>query len=502
VGVEILERGGNAVDAAVATAFALGVVEPTMSGIGGRTQILIRTASGEFVGIDGTTEVPAAAPRIALVDEDAYGYGTIGIPGTVAALATAHETQGALSWAQVLAPAVALADTGFPLPSREAERIAALAGRLREFDGSAGHFLTADGTPYAAAERFTQPTLARVLRAIASNGPDVFYRGWIADSIAADMARRGGLVTRQDLERYTAHRSTVVRGSYLGFELVGTYLPASGATTIEALHILEQFNLDDRAGSAEWLALVAQALMLSFTDRTAELGTPDEHARTLVSKEWAAQRAADVTDPSAVRVPAVADLAVGTTTAWRESDHTTHLSVADGRGGFVALTQSLGPTLGSKVASANLGFLYAATMGYLGALAPSDRPFSSQSPLMILDDGTPVLVLGAAGGRRIISAIVAVVSRLIDEGLPLTDAMAAPRLHPTADTIYVEVRDGTAWTETDVADLRSFGFAVAPRSSPSYFARLHAIAFDPARTTYTGVADARWNGGAGAPRRR
>jgi len=502
VGVDILERGGNAVDAAVATAFALGVVEPTMSGIGGRTQILIRTASGKFVGIDGTTEVPATAPRIPIADEDAYGYATIGIPGTVAALAHAHQVYGALSWAQVLAPAVALADTGFPLPSEEAERIAALAGRLGEFEGSARHFLRQDGTPYAADERFAQPAIAHVLRAIGSNGPDVFYRGWIADSIAADMARNGGSVTREDLERYAAQPSSVVRGSYRGFELVGTYLPASGATTIEALHILEQFNFDDRAGGAEWLALVAQALLLSFTDRTADLGTPDEHARTLVSKEWAAQRAAAVTDPGAVPEPVVAGLALGTTTAWRESDHTTHLSVADGRGGFVALTQSLGPTLGSKVASANLGFLYAATMGYLGALAPGKRPFSSQSPLMILDEGTPVFVLGAAGGRRIISAIVAVVSRLIDERLPLADAMAAPRLHPTADTIYVEARDEAAWTETDVADLRSFGFAVAPRSSPPYFARLHAIAFDPARTTYTGVADARWNGGAGAPHRR
>jgi gamma-glutamyltranspeptidase/glutathione hydrolase len=502
VGVEILERGGNAVDAAVATAFALGVVEPTMSGIGGRTQMLIRTAAGDFLGIDGTTEVPATVPPIPLADEDAYGYGTIGIPGTVAALAAAHGSHGALSWAQVVAPAIALADTGFALPAEEAERIAALAGRLREFEGSARHFLKPDATPYSAGERFAQPTLARVLRAIGSDGPDVFYRGWIADSIAADMARLGGLVTQQDLERYAAQRSTVVRGSYRRFELVGTYLPASGATTIEALHILEQFDLDDRAGSAEWLALVAQALLLSFTDRTADLGTPDEHARTLVSKDWAAQRAAAVTDPGAVRVPAVADLAVGTTAAWRESDHTTHLSVADGKGGFVALTQSLGPTLGSKVASANLGFLYAATMGYLGALAPGDRPFSSQSPLMILDEGSPVFVLGAAGGRRIISAVVAVVSRLIDQRLPLADAMAAPRLHPTTDTIYVEVRDGTAWTETDIADLRSFGFGVAPRSSASYFARLHAVAFEPGRTRYTGVADSRWNGGAGAPRRR
>ncbi len=502
VGVAILEEGGNAVDAAVATALALGVVEPTMSGLGGRTQMLIGAPSGAFVGIDGTTEVPAAEPSIPIDDEDAYGYGTIGIPGTVAALADAHTAHGALSWAQVVAPATALADTGFPLPAEEAERIAALTGRLSEFEGSTRHFLRADGTPYQAGERLRQPTLARVLRAIGSDGPDAFYRGWIADSIAADMARNGGLVTTQDLEQYAARPSTVVRGSYRGFELVGTYLPASGATTIEALHILEQFDLTGRAGSAEWAALLTQALLLSFADRTGNLGTPEEHARTVVSKAWAAQRAATVTDPGAVPAPAVAaGLALDPSTD-RESHHTTHLSVSDGNGGFVALTQSLGPTLGSKVASANLGFLYAATMGYLGALTPGERPFSSQSPLIVLDGDARVFVLGAAGGRRIISAVVGVVSRLVDQRLSLADAMAAPRLHPTTDTIYVEIREGTAWTATDVADLRSFGFGVAARASPSYFARLHAIAVDLDRDRHTGVADPRWNGGAGAPRRR
>ena len=157
--------------------------------------------------------------------------------------------------------------------------------------------------------------------------------------------------------------------------------------------------------------------------------------------------------------------------------------------------------MGSKVAAPGLGFVYAATMGYLGTLAPGARPFSSQSPLMVLRDDTPVYVLGAAGGRRIISAIVEVTSRLLDDGVTLAEAMAAPRFHPTADTIYLESRPGTAWEASDIADLRSFGFAVAIRSSATSFARLHAIAFDPATREWIGVADPRWSGSAMRPGR-
>jgi gamma-glutamyltranspeptidase/glutathione hydrolase len=496
VGVAVLQAGGNAVDAAVATALALAVVEPTMSGLGGRTQLLVRTVGGQFHGVDGTTEVPRGASTDPTSDETAYGYHTIGIPGTVAALEKALTAFGTRSFAKLLTPIIALADTGFILSDAEAERIARVADQLKEFAGSAQYFLKPDGTTYRGGERFVQADLAQTLAALATDGADVFYHGWIAESLAADLARHGGFVTTTDLSRYRAPWSRIVQGSYRGYDLVGTYLPASGATTIEALHLLEQFDLGDRTGGAVWAALLAQALLLSFEDRVADLGTPDEHAQLLVSKEWAAARAADIMDPAQLESPVVVSMALD---RWDESPYTTHLSVIDRDGMVVALTQSLGPTMGSKVAAPGLGFVYAATMGYLGGLQPGDRPFSSQSPLIVLYDDQPVLVLGAAGGRRILSAIVAVVSRWVDQQLSLPDALAAPRLHPDAQAVHMEARDGTAWSPDDLTDLARYGFVVDVRTIASYFARIHGIEVDPETGDYLGVADPRWNGTAGAP---
>jgi gamma-glutamyltranspeptidase/glutathione hydrolase len=461
--------------------------------------MLIRTPGGDFVGIDGTTEVPANAPATnPEADEDAYGYGTIGIPGTVAALAEAARSYGSLPLADLVAPAIQLAEEGFVISADEAGRIAGVAGELRESAGARSHFLRPGGSPYQVGDRLAQPDLARVLRAIAQGGAPVFYRGWIAESIAVDMERNGGLVTRGDLATYRAESSLVGRGNYRGYDLVGTYLPASGATTIEALHILEQFDLTGRAGSAEWLALVAQALLLSFEDRVADLGPPEQHARKIVSAEWAASRAAQIRDPQAVVEGSLLDGAAPLA-AW-EPPFTTHLSTADTAGCLVALTQSLGPTMGSKVATSGLGFVYAATMGYLGELEPGQRPFSSQSPLLVIGENRPVYVLGAAGARRIISAIVAVVSRIVDQGLPLADAMAEPRFHPTPETVYLEMRDQTSWSTAAVGDLRSFGVKPEARASASYFARIHAIEYDPATGEFLGVADPRWNGSAAGVR--
>jgi gamma-glutamyltranspeptidase/glutathione hydrolase len=471
-----------------------------MSGLGGRTQILLRTPDGEFAGIDGTTQAPAASPTEPAEEENLYGYPRVAVPGTVAALAMAHAAHGTQPWAELIAPAIALAEGGFALPPQTASRIAGAADQLREFEGSARYFLKPDGTAYAGDERLVQLDLARTLRTIAEGGADAFYRDWIADSIAADMQRHGGFVRREDLAAYEVRRSQVVRGSYRGYDLVGTYLPASGATTIEALQILERFDLGDRAGGAEWIALTAQALLLSFEDRTRDLGTPEQQAEILVSKDWAAERATEVDDPRAA--PAVAVGAGGQSVLGvRESAHTTHLSVADREGGLVALTQSLGPTMGSKVAAPGLGFLYAATMGYLGALPPGARPFSSQSPLIVLNDGQPVYVLGGAGARRIISAIAEVVSRLVDEDVSLAEAMALPRFHPTPTKVYLEGHRAATWSAADLADLASFGFTPEARGSATYFARIHAIEFVVARGDYIGVADPRGHGSARGPRR-
>ena len=213
VGVEVLEAGGNAVDAAVATAFALAVVEPSMSGIGGRTQLVLRTANGTVAAIDGTTEVPLAYTGGPVDDESVYGWSTIAVPGTVAALAHALRTHGTWPLARIVEPAIRLAEDGFLLPEDEAGRIAAAVGRLREFDGSRNAFLRPDGSAHTSGDLFVQPDLATTLRAIAAGGEDAFYRGPIAERMVADIAAHGGLVTAADLAAYRAEESNVVRGN-------------------------------------------------------------------------------------------------------------------------------------------------------------------------------------------------------------------------------------------------------------------------------------------------
>lgn len=493
VGARVLEEGGNAVDAAVATAFALSVVEPTMSGIGGRTQLLIRTRDGTFHGIDGGTSVPAAYPPGTVPASDtARGYRTIGVPGTPAALALALERHGTIPLARALQPAIALARDGFVLPAAEAERIAGEGSRL---EGAARtYFRKPDGTPYRAGDRFVQADLANTLETIAKDGVLAFYRGRIAGMMARDVKANGGFLEVSDLRDYAADEARVVHGNYRGFDLHGTYLPASGVTTIETLHLLENFELAPIAGTAAWAGLLTRALLLAFEDRVMDFGTDEAKAATLVSKDYARERARQIRGSQSSRRP--------TPPARRdyEPEHTTHLSVADKNGGAVALTQSVGPMMGSRVASPGLGFLYAATMGYLGDVRPGDRPFSSQSPLIVTENGELRYVLGAAGARRIIPAIVAVLSRVIDQKLPFVQAMAAPRLHALPARIDLESRAQASWTSSDSATLVGLGFNVRMRAEAPYFARVHGISFNSQGRAFTGVADPRWNGAAAAPR--
>ena len=496
VGAHILGEGGNAVDAAVAVAFALAVVEPTQSGIGGRTQILVRLADGTVAAIDGTTEVPAAWTGGPVDDEDAYGYQTVAVPGTVAALEAALRDHGTLSLAQALDPAIALAEHGFVLSDAEAGRIESVADQLREFEASRATFLKPDGTPYRGGERLGQPLLAETLRAIASGGADAFYRGDIARRIAADIRAHGGFVTEADLAAYQAEASIVVHGAYRDHELIGSYLPASGATTIEILQILDHLT-PPAAGSADWVSTVAQALLMGFEDRTASREPAADKAAWLTSADRAIERAALIRLSRVTRAAAL-DSAGGS--GAREPEFTTHVSIADAAGNVVALTQSVGPTMGSRVATPGLGFVYAATMGYLGGLEPGTRRhWSSQSPLIVLKDGRPRYVIGGAGARRILSGIVETLSRTIDEGLPLEQAQAAPRFHPSPARIDMEVHGGTAWPQATLDAVGALGHRVETRDYPPYFARVNAIEFDTLSGEWVGVSDPRWQGTAQAP---
>jgi len=260
-GVRMLEMGGNAADAAVAAAFAIAVVEPTMNSIGGRNQILVRTADGSFHGIDGTTQAPwdydpATAPQAS------YGYAVIGIPGAVDGLMRLHEEHGSLSLAQVMEPAIEYAENGYRLLPGDAARLAAGAAQGLEFPGTASVYYKGDGSPYAPGEILKQPLYAETLRKLMVGGRDVFYDGEIAEAMAADFSENGGPVDLEDLNQYRAEDSRIVRGSYRGYELVGTDVPAAGVLSIQALQVMENFDPASMS-EAEWFAIAGQALRMA-----------------------------------------------------------------------------------------------------------------------------------------------------------------------------------------------------------------------------------------------
>lgn len=503
-GARMLALGGNAVDAAVATAFALAVVEPTMSGLGGRAQILIRLPDGRHVGIDGTTQAPLSYdPDTA--PQAGYGYPTVGVPGVPAALLRALDEHGSLDRATVMQPAIDLADNGFELLPMEAGRHAAAVEEIAEFEGTAASFLTADGVTRAAGERWVQPDLARTLRLIAEGGHDAFYRGEIAEAIAADMQANGGAVTLESLASYQAESSEIVTGSYRGYDLVGLWLPSYGAITIEILQLLETLDMA-ALDEVDWALAVAEAIRVGYLDRPNQT-TMDDAAR-LTSKEWAAERAPMMRlDAGRALAGAAAMAPVPSAPAIAADGHTTHLTAADSEGMVVALTQSLGPNMGSKVITPGLGFLYAATLGgYLGRMEPGERARSHISPFMVERDGAPFLALGAAGGGRIPTAIVAAVSRVIDRDHSLADALRAPRIvpefpsqsvggDPDAETaVAVETETGLGFDSTVVATLQSFGIEVETVGRPGAFGRIHAVRWHPDTGEWEGAADPDWEG--------
>jgi len=501
-GVRMLELGGNAADAAVATAFAIAVVEPTMNSIGGRNQILIRLPDGTIRGIDGTTQAPATYdPDTA--PQAAYGYAVIGVPGAAGGLLRLHAEYGSLPLETVMAPAIDYAENGFRVLPAEAGREAANARHSAEFPGTAAIYLKPDGTPRRPGEMLVQKDYAKTLRAIAAGGHDAFYEGEIAHEIAADMQAHGGAVTLQSLADYRAEDSRVVRGSYRGYEIVGLDVPSAGVVSIQALQIMENFDPTSMT-EAQWAAVKGQALGIAARELRG-LGTDTAAARA-TSREWAARMANGIQAPAGARrtaspsgrVDAPAPLPVQPD----DLGHTTHMTAADGNGMFVALTQTLGPNMGSSVVTPGLGFLHASTLGgYLGHVEPGERARSSISPVMVLKDGVPFLALGAAGGGRIPPGVVQVISRVIDDGMTLSAALAAPRVYMAGRAMEVETSPGIGWTPAQVEEMRALGLEIRENPGVGSFSRVHAIQYDASTRTWIGGADPDWEGSAQAPRR-
>ncbi len=511
VGLHILASGGNAVDAAVAVGYALAVVLPCCGNIGGGGFMLIHRADGRDRIVDFRETAPHAATPGMFLDAagavmreaSLYGYRAAGVPGTVMGLDHALSEYGRLGRAAVMAPAIALARDGFVLGPADAATLDRKAARLAADPAAALIFLRADGTPYRAGDRLVQPDLARTLASIAEKGPDAFYRGPIAASVALAVAAHGGLLTAQDFADYTVSEALPVTCRYRGYAVLSAPLPSAGGTILcEILDVLSGWDLASLGyHSPRSLHLMAEAMRHAFVDRNTALGDPafvtDLSSRLLSPGHAAAIRAA--IDPET----ATPLTALGPGIPPHEQAQTTHYSIVDGDGNAVAVTYTLNGYFGSAVVAPGTGFLlndemddftvepgapnmFGLVQGEANAIAPGKRPLSSMTPTIVEKDGRPVLVLGSPGGPRIITAVLESVSNILDFGLAPQDAVAAPRFHHQwlPDTLYYE-RDG--FPAATLAALAARGYRLAER--PPWGA-VELIAIGPGRRL-VGVNDPR-----------
>ena len=521
VGNKILERGGNAADAAVATGFALAVVEPTMNGIGGRSQILARKTDGSFQSYNAMTQIPGSYRIPDSVVSS--GHGTIAIPGVVAGLVKLHEAHGSLPLETLMQGAIELATKGFEILPGEAARHKMAYENIRGNVGLSAQMLKGDSVLYQAGERLIQADLSQTLTRIAQSGGRDFYEGETALRIAEDMAANGGFVTLEDLAQYKVLEGRMVTTQYRGYEIHSIAAPAGGGLVIKALNLLEPFELS-LMNPAEWALVINQALALAANSRYEDYYELD--LLSVQDKEWAEKASEDFIVPERATAQAAvyhqgAQNLLVTNVDWsgdtwgEDSHHTTHFTTADCQGMVVSITQTVGPLFGSKVITPGLGFVYASTMGaYLSGTdqAPGSRPRTTIAPTIVTKDGKTVMVLGAAGGLRILSGIVQTISRFIDQGMSLQAAVLAPRVHPMSafdslsgnyvgrgHQINAEFTPNNGWKAADSLRWLDAGFEVTPLERYGAFARVHALRYDEMTQLWTGVADADWEGTAKGP---
>ncbi|MGE0760009.1 MAG: gamma-glutamyltransferase [Pirellulaceae bacterium] len=465
-GLAALRNGGNAVDAAVATALTLGVVDGHNSGIGGGCFILIRRPDGMFTAIDGRETAPARAHRdMYLVDGQAHGeLSTIGplavaTPGAIAAYSRALRQHGRLKLADLLLPAADIAEHGFRLDRVFAGNLQAQAQVLARFDGSRQALLKPDGSPYREGELLRLPDLAATYRALAVHGIDWFYRGEFASRVGQWMADHGGILSAQDFANYVPVDRQPLVTKYRDCQVVGFPPPSSGGVHVaQILNILEHFDLTalHSQDPAAFVHVVAEAMKLAFADRAHWLGDPAfaQVPKGLIDPAYAAELARRIDRERATPVSRHGDPPRADADYFR--GHTTHIAAADAEGWWVAITATVNTSFGSKVIVPGTGVVLNNEMddfsiqpsvpnafGLVGAeanaIAPGKRPLSSMSPTILLRDGRPFLTVGAAGGPTIISQVVLAIVNHLDRGWPLDQAVAAPRFHhqwsPNALTI-------------------------------------------------------------------
>jgi gamma-glutamyltranspeptidase / glutathione hydrolase len=452
VGAEILRRGGNAVDAAVAVGYALAVTHPCCGNLGGGGFMTIHLADGRNTFINFREKAPLAARADMFLDakgnpvsdESLNGYLAVGVPGTVLGLDTALREYGTLPLPTLMAASIRLAQDGFILTRGDVDVLDEGAAKFREQPNVASIFLN-QGRPFKPGERLVQKSLAATLRAISEGGPKVVYQGPIAEAVSAASRIHGGLLAREDFAAYAVTESAPISCAYRGYTVLSAPPPSSGGVTLcEMLQVLQAYPLKALGfHSSESLHLMTEAMRHAYRDRNAYLGDPafiDNPIARLLSMRHAEEIRARIQPHRATPSAALGEAAA------QEKATTTHYSIIDGKGNAVSVTYTINDDFGAKVIAGDTGFflndemddftakpgsanLFGLVQGKANAIAPGKRPLSSMTPTIVLKDGKPVLVVGAPGGSRIITTVLEIILNVIDHGMTVQEAVDAPRVH-------------------------------------------------------------------------
>ncbi|HMA49978.1 MAG TPA: gamma-glutamyltransferase, partial [Magnetospirillaceae bacterium] len=453
VGADVLKKGGNAFDAAVAVGYALAVVWPEAGNIGGGGFMTLRTGDGKTNFIDFRERAPKAASANMYLDAQGNvvkgastdGYLAVGVPGTVAGLELVREKYGTMSRAALLEPAIRLAHDGFVLSQGDAASFKAEAEKLHKDPAAAAIYLGADGKPRKSGETLTQPDLAASLSAIAQQGADAFYKGAIADAIVKASQAKGGILTKADFESYKVREFKPVTCTYRGYEIVSAPPPSSGGVVVcEILNVLEGYPLAKYGpGSAETVHVMAEAMRTAYADRNASLGDPDfikNPVDHLTDKKYGGEIRARIRPDRAGKSTMPASMKAA------EPKHTTHYSIIDDAGNMVGVTYTLNDNFGTGVVAPGTGILmnnemddftakpgvpnlYGLVQGEANAIAPGKTPLSSMSPTVVTKDGQPFMVIGSPAGSRIPTIVLEAIVNVVDFGMTIQEAIDSPRIH-------------------------------------------------------------------------
>lgn len=485
--INMYQKGGNAIDAAIAAALTLSVVDGHNSGIGGGCLAIIRTANGQILTLDGRETAPQRAQRDMFLrngkpDGSLSQDGPLAVatPGQLAALHELSVKYGYLRWSELFEPAISRAEYGFPIDRVLASRIASEAESIRRYPETARILLKKDGAPYQTGELLLQPDLAQTMTAIANSGPDWFYRGPFAKTVSDWMQQNGGILSSQDFETYQCKFREPIRTLYRGYDVIGMPPPSSGGVHVaQMLNILQEFPLPTlwKSDPAQAYHLLLEAMQLAFADRAYWLGDSDfvKVPRGLIDQVYARTLAQKISPTQKTRFATHHVPSNATTNVFGDRKHTTHLTTADQQGNWVAITSTVNTSFGSKVIVPGTGVVLNNEMddfsiapntpnafGLVGsennAIAPGKRPLSSMSPTLVLNDKKqPVLSCGAAGGPKIITAVLRILTAVLDENVSVAAAVAAPRVHHQwqPDEAVIEQR----MPESIHADLKNRGHA-------------------------------------------